>query len=120
MDFTGLVIYSGVCSAVGGALRGLLGIAKTLKENSQKPTVSQVAPGGSITDVFLKLMSYQQFGVSVLLSGAAGATLGLLSCYVFGSGVVQACSLTTLELVALGWAGIDGIESLFGTLLKKN
>jgi hypothetical protein len=50
----------------------------------------------------------------------AGATLGLSSCYVFGSGVVQACSLTTLELIALGWSGIDGIESLFGTLLKKN
>jgi hypothetical protein len=114
MNLVTLIVQGGFFCGLGGALRGALGILKTLKEN----------PSGAISTEtlwqrFKRIVDVTQYSWSIVVSALGGITLALISCYTLGMGVVEACSLTTLALVSLGWTGVDGIETLFGTLLKK-
>jgi hypothetical protein len=109
MDLNALIVQSAFFGALGGAVRGIIGLLKS--------TAEQTAVTGNVLQKAVGIFQWEYFGLSVTGSALAGVTLGLVSCYSFGVGVT-ACSVTTVGLIAAGYAGIDAVESILTNLPK--
>ncbi len=116
MSLTWIELLGGsfILSFLGAGMRGLVGVLKAAKKEdtnsiSKRSIKNDVTKRLSIVGEIFKL---KYFIGTAIVGGLAGTCLALLECYVFGVGIVESCAITTLGLMAQGWASIDGLESL--------